>query len=90
MTMKTFARIQGGIVAELLVTERNVSTMFHPSLVWIDASATSGVAEGWRFDGTEFTAPPAPPPVASMPTIPELQAQITALHAQMAALSKTN
>ncbi|MFC4431394.1 tail fiber assembly protein [Cupriavidus respiraculi] len=36
--MKTYARIDQGIVVELLHTEGNIAEMFHPDLVWIDVT----------------------------------------------------
>jgi hypothetical protein len=85
--MKTYARIQGGIVAELLRTDGDITAMFHPALVWVDVSSRPEIAEGWSFDGQHFVSPSVPPPVAPVPTIAELQAQIAALGAQLAALS---
>jgi hypothetical protein len=37
--MKTYARIDGGKVAEIFSTDGNMGTMFHPSIVWADVSA---------------------------------------------------
>jgi hypothetical protein len=86
--MKTYARIQDGLVAELLRTAGDITSMFNPALVWIDVSDRADVAEGWRFDGTAFSPPPAPPPPAApVTTIVELQAQLAALSQQLAALA---
>jgi hypothetical protein len=90
MTMKTYARILDGRVAELLATDQDIATMFNPALQWVDASAIVGIAEGWQFDGSNFTSPPAPPPPPATPTLAELQAQITLLTAQLAVLSKAS
>jgi hypothetical protein len=87
MSMKTYARIQDNLVAELLKTDRDIKSMFHPALVWVDVSSQANIAEGWQFDGTNFTPPPAPPPAAPAPTIAGLQAQLAALSAQLATLS---
>jgi hypothetical protein len=59
--MRIFARIENGIVAELLATEHDIATMFHPALHWVEATHVNGVAPGWRHDGTNFTAPEATP-----------------------------
>lgn len=85
--MKKYARIQGGLVAELLMTEGDIAAMFNPAIAWIDVTSGPAIAEGWRFDGTNFAPPPAPPPAPSAPTIAELQAQIAAIAAELAALS---
>ncbi len=56
--MKTYARIQDGLVAELLKTDGDITSMFNPALVWVDVSSQPDIAEGWHFDGTKFTPPP--------------------------------
>jgi hypothetical protein len=88
--MKTYARIRSGLVAELLKTDGDITSMFNPELVWVDVSAQQDIAEGWQFDGTSFTAPLVAPTAAPAPTIAELQAQIAALGAKIAALSAKN
>jgi hypothetical protein len=85
--MKTYARIRDGFVVELLPTDGDISNMFNPALVWLDVSSQSGIAEGWSFDGEKFAPPVMPPSPVSLPTVAELQARITALSAQLAALS---
>jgi hypothetical protein len=85
--MKTYARIQDGLIAELLKTDGDITSMFSPVLVWVDVSSHQGVAEGWSFDGTNFTPPHTPPPAAPVPTLVELQAQLAAISAQLATLS---
>jgi hypothetical protein len=85
--MKKFARIQNGLVAELLMTEGDIATMFSPALVWIDVSSGPRVAECWSFDGTNFAPPPAPAAAPSAPTISELQARVAILAAELAKLS---
>ena len=65
--MKTYARIQDGLVAELLKTDGDITSMFNPALVWVDVSSQPNIAEGWHFDGTNFTPPSAPPPASHRP-----------------------
>ena len=55
--MKKYARIQGGLVAELLLTEGDIAAMFNPAIAWIDVTSGPAIAEGWRFDGTNFAPP---------------------------------
>ncbi len=86
--MKTYARVQDGLVAELLKTDGDITSMFSPSLVWVDVSSQPNIAEGWNFDGTNFTPPSPPPPQSPVPTIADLQAQIAAISAQLATLSR--
>ena len=57
--MKTYARIQDGLIAELLKTDGDITSMFNHALVWMDISSQPNVGEGWHFDGTKFTPPPA-------------------------------
>jgi hypothetical protein len=85
--MKKFARINDGLVAELLMTEGDIAAMFNPAIVWIDVSSGPAIAEGWSFDGRNFAPPPPPPPAPSAPTIAELQARIAILAAELAALA---
>ena len=87
--MKTYARIQDGLVAELLQTSRDITAMFCPELIWIEISSHPEVTVGWHYDGTRFTAPPQPPQEPPLPTIAELQTQIASLSAQLATLSKS-
>jgi hypothetical protein len=88
-SMKKYARIQDGLVVELLTTERDITTMFNPALVWVDVSSHAAISEGWRIDGDNSTPPSASPPPAPAPTLAELQAQIVTLRAQIEALPKT-
>jgi hypothetical protein len=87
MATKTFARIQDGAVAELFATDADISLLFAPALVWVDVTDIKGVTQGWRYDGSVFTAPP-PVSAQPAPSLAELQAQLQALAAQIAALAK--
>lgn len=72
MAISTYARIEGGLVAELLKTNGPIDGLFHPSLTWVKCS--SSVKEGWSFSGGVFAAP-AP---AAPPTLEQIQAGIVA------------
>lgn len=37
--MKTYARIESGVVVELFETDGDITQMFHPDLVWVEAGA---------------------------------------------------
>ena len=50
--MRTYARMQNGIVAEVLKTDGDITRMFNPALVWVDISSQADVVEGWHFDGS--------------------------------------
>jgi hypothetical protein len=85
--MRTYARIAAGVVAELLVTNQDITRLFHPSLHWVDVTGR-GVEVGWVMAANGFAAPPPPPasPPAP-PTIAQLQAQLSELTARVAKLT---
>jgi len=85
--MRTYARIQDGVVAELLKTGSDITKMFSPSLVWVDVTSQTQVKDGWHFDGKEFTPPPAVSQLAQALTLSELQSQINALQAKLATIA---
>jgi hypothetical protein len=72
--MKTYARIENGVVAELFETDGDIAEMFHPSMVWIEAPAN--VAVGYSYSAGSFTPPAAPAPMAHVPqSVSPLQAR---------------
>lgn len=90
--MATYARLQNGVVAELLSTTAPIGTLFPPGLTWVDVTALPQVAVGWLSQGNGFAAPP----LAIIPTLPTLtiaatlsamQAQLTALQLQLTQIS---
>jgi len=68
MSARTYARMQDGVVAEMLTTQNDISEMFVPSLTWIDVSSTPEVEAGWSFDGARFAAPVVTAPSGTNPT----------------------
>jgi hypothetical protein len=80
--MKTYARIDAGAVAELLRTEANPATLFHPAVRWVEATDPA-VAVGW----VEVPGGLAPPPEPAPGTTPEPAPTLAALHAQVAELA---
>lgn len=63
--MKTFARIEGGLVAELFDTDGDITKMFSPDFVWVDVTGVApAVEERWTasFSGGawSFSAPAGP------------------------------
>ena len=85
--MRTYVRIQDGVVAEILETDLDITQLFVPTLVWVDISSQPGISDGWRYDGKGFIPPCNPPLAPQVPTVLELQAQLAALSAQLVALS---
>lgn len=84
---KTYARVENGTVAEVLVTDANPAHLFHPALHWVEVSEP-GVVQGWQWGAAGFRPPvaaaiPARPTVA---TLAELHARVTELEATVADL----
>ena len=84
--MKTYARVQGGVVLELFTTAAAIATLFPPGITWVDVTAVAGVQVGWVQVGNAFSAPAAQTPTIPVPTLASVQAQLTALQAQVTAL----
>ncbi len=85
--MNIYARIQNGAVAELIQTPTDPSSLFNPSLVWEPVS-TAGVAIGWTYSNGLFAPPPPAVAVSfAAPTLTQLQAELIALQAQIAAMT---
>jgi hypothetical protein len=56
--MKTYARVDQGVVMELLTTGDDIAEMFNPALVWIDiTSVTPQPQQGWNYAEGAFTEP---------------------------------
>ena len=68
---RTYARIDGGLVAELFSTSLNVSSLFVPSITWIDVTgATPQPDVGWTYTaGTASAAPTFAAPVVVPVTV---------------------
>ena len=67
MVSTLFARIVGGVVAELIEIEAEgppLAERFHPDIVaaCVVVPDPGEVAPGWGWDGLAFTPPPPPPP----------------------------
>jgi hypothetical protein len=88
--MKTYARIEDRTVAELFTTSEAITSLFHPSLHWVDVSGQQ-IHVGWVENGEGTFAPPpvaAPPAAAAvLPSVTEILAELATLKAQVALLS---
>jgi hypothetical protein len=83
--MVNFARIETGVVVELLATESDLSTIFHSALDWREVDTSVDI--GWCLTDTGFEAPPPPSVMPQVyPTLPQLQAELTMLVARFEAL----
>ncbi len=56
--MKTYARIQDGVVAELFETDADINQLFHPDLVWKECGP--GTQVGDVFEAGLFSRPAIP------------------------------
>ena len=83
--MKTYARVDAGVVAELYWTDMASEGLFHPALRWADVTGLP-VQVGWVEADGGFAAPPPAADVLSPPTLGALQTQLAALAAQIATL----
>ncbi len=67
--MKTYAWIYDGVVSELKRTAGDISTMFHPSFVWVEVPNGVAPAVGWTAHQTDgewsFSPPEVPAPTPS-------------------------
>jgi hypothetical protein len=85
--MSTYARIQNGVVAEIISTTADPATLFNPALVW-EAVSQSGVTVGWTYANGGFTAPvPPAPPTLTLPSLSQLQTELATIQAQIAAMT---
>lgn len=56
--MKTYARVDNGIVMELLKTGDDIKKMFNPALIWIDITSESPQpGYGWTCSNGTFAPP---------------------------------
>jgi len=82
--MRTYARIEGGRVAEFFSTASDIKQLFHPSLIWVDLAGQADVKLGWTFDGKTFAAPATVvPQKQEVLTVAELQRRLELLSAQI-------
>lgn len=55
--MTMYARVEQGVVRELLETEQRIEELYHPDLLWVNIQDTPDVSPGWTV-GHEGFAPP--------------------------------
>jgi hypothetical protein len=93
MTVKTYARMAGGKVLELLRSDGDVGAMFHPDIRWVDVTGLQvdgrDVDVGWVQAPGGFAPPPPDAVVAvATPSLRELQAELARLGAMIASFAK--
>jgi hypothetical protein len=81
-----YALVKNGVVVDR--AQIDPAKVFYPEYAAQFIPAPDDVDTGWLYDGTNFTAPPVPEPIAASatPTKEELMAQLAALSAQIQAL----
>lgn len=87
--MRSYARIEGCQVAEVVHTAQPIERLFHPGIAWMDVTGVPGVVPGWRSQAGSVSPPELDaPPKAVPPSLDELKARIDALHAELSLLSE--
>jgi hypothetical protein len=72
--MRSYARIDDGVVVELVSTAEDITTLFHPDVVWVDITDLAERPKvHWSFDGEKCAQPIQP-----LPTEAGLALQATA------------
>jgi hypothetical protein len=84
--MKRFARVDAGVVTEIVATEQDIAKLFHPGLTWVDVTNITAAVGDLDQNGT-FVKPPVQTEPA-MPTVAQLQAEIARLTERLAVLEK--
>jgi hypothetical protein len=84
--MNSYARVAESVVREIVTTESDITTLFHPSLTWVNVTG-SPVRVGWieAADGG-FVAPPPPQLVPMPPRLADLVAQIAEIQEKLTLL----
>lgn len=74
--MKTYARIENGVVAELFKTDGDIAALFHPSLIWAAVDSSVAVGDAATQSGSAWAfAKPAAPAVPVPDSVTPLQAR---------------
>jgi len=91
--MNRYARLQNGIVEELLTTDFNPEHLFNPSLQWVPVT-TADINVGWSASADPITGitnfvPPEPvvPSLPNLLSLAQLQAEVTKLNSEISALT---
>lgn len=87
--MTMYARVEQGVVRELLETDQRIEELYHPDLLWVDIQDTPDVRPGWIV-GHEGFAPPAPEEIAAVAQpidIAELTRRVDELREQIRILT---
>ena len=64
-----YARVEQGVVRELLETEQQIEELYHPDLLWMDIGDMQGVCPGWVVGDDGFAPPEADVVVSAMQVV---------------------
>lgn len=91
--MTMYARVEQGVVRELVETDQPIEDLYHPDLFWVDARDMPGVCPGWIVTRDGFSPPEPEKVAAATPTIDiaELLSRVNELgeHVRMLTLGTT-
>ena len=87
--MTMYARVERGVVCELVETDRRIEDLYHPDLLWADIQDMQGVCPGWVVTQEGFSPPEPEKVAAATPTvdIAELVRQVNELREQIRTLA---
>ncbi len=87
--MTMYARVEQGVVRELVETDQRIEELYHPDLLWVNVQGLSGVCPGWIARREGF-APPEPEAIlAATPAvdITDLSRRVNELQEQIRMLA---
>lgn len=87
--MTAYARVERGVVRELMETDQRIEDLYHPDLLWVGIRNTPGICPGWVV-GPEGFVPPEPETVATATPVidvAELGRQVDELREQIRMLA---
>ncbi|MGI4802541.1 MAG: hypothetical protein ACRYG8_52625 [Janthinobacterium lividum] len=87
--MTMYARVEQGVVRELVQTDQRIEDLYHPDLLWVDVRDTPDVRPGWLV-GHEGFAPPEPEDILAVAPpidIAELVRRVDELREQIRVLA---
>ena len=87
--MKMYARVEQGVVRELVETDQPIESLYHPGLFWMDVWGVPGVCPGWIRTQEGFLPPEPEKVAAAKPTIgiAELVSRLNELRKDIQALN---
>lgn len=84
--MQIYARIQNGLVMEILKTDQAVESLFHPELVWVSVPEGQIPVQGSQYDGKEFYCKFEAIQVDETPNLHGIMVTLASIQEQLVAL----